>query len=569
MTDKIKLSEIRAQFPQLKDVDDATLLGAVHKEYFGDMPRGDFLNSIDYDTSRIDPTAGMSTTQKALAGVGSGMASVVRALGGGRAVAALDLPGTKEEAEHNDGPLMKTRAGRWGNIGGKVAAILPVALVPGANTYTGAAGLGAITSAATTEGDLKDRAKAGAIGTITGPAGKFVGDTLARAIRGFVPKTDAAKALPEDVVNSATLGQIADRNTLAGKIASATEEKLKSVPILGNVVERARSRGAENWRDAMIREGTPEGFIPAAGTTRERLAEIYGEFRKRYTDALRGKTVNPSQLFESQALKMTSNPRTGLSQEQGEAVLENVMRNYRSRFEGVPGQNTGSTAVATGPAPGVPVSMRADLAKDFEAFLGDQARQYGRTQGISNPEMSKLYGDLERAWTASYRRQLGPQVRAELQPLDARYAPYKTVERAAGSVAAENGNFTPAQLVNAVAARTGKAKFARGDGLLADEAQAGKTMFQDHLANSGTTDRALQASSIGGLVLDPLTTAKVYGATATALPLFTTQTGKRMMTGDAATQLLLQRLRAPELLEYAGVPGAEFGTAVNQLGGNR
>ena len=39
MTQLVKLSEIRAQFPMYADVPDYQLLGAVHKKFYSDIPR--------------------------------------------------------------------------------------------------------------------------------------------------------------------------------------------------------------------------------------------------------------------------------------------------------------------------------------------------------------------------------------------------------------------------------------------------------------------------------------------------------------------------------------------------
>jgi hypothetical protein len=126
----------------------------------------------------VDPTAGMSTLEKGLAGVGSGMTSVVRALGGGRAAQALGLPGTKEEAERLDAPLANTTAGKVGQVIGVAApAALAVPFTP--LTYGGAAAAGALTGGAMTEGDLGDRAA----GAGMGAAGGVIGQALPAVYR--------------------------------------------------------------------------------------------------------------------------------------------------------------------------------------------------------------------------------------------------------------------------------------------------------------------------------------------------------------------------------------------------
>lgn len=113
------------------------------------------------------------------AGVGKGMTSIARALGASPEwLRSQGLPGTKEEAEQQDATLMQSKAGTVGNITGQAALAAPLAFVPGANTYAGAALLGGGTGAAFTEGDLADRAKGAAFGAVGGAAGKGIGDAL-------------------------------------------------------------------------------------------------------------------------------------------------------------------------------------------------------------------------------------------------------------------------------------------------------------------------------------------------------------------------------------------------------
>jgi hypothetical protein len=131
-----------------------------------------------FDPAKVDPTEGMSTVDKVRAGIGSGMASVARAVGGGRAVEALGLPGTKEEGEQLDAPLAKTGAGKLGQVLGVAApAALAVPFTP--LTYGGAAAAGALTGGLMTEGDLGDRAA----GAGMGAAGGLIGQALPAVVR--------------------------------------------------------------------------------------------------------------------------------------------------------------------------------------------------------------------------------------------------------------------------------------------------------------------------------------------------------------------------------------------------
>lgn len=139
----------------------------------------------------FDPTEGMSTADKVLAGVGSGMASVGRAVGLGGAMSRFGLPGSKAEADALDAPLMNTTAGKVGRVAGNVAAVAPAMLIPGANTYTGATLIGAGIGGLTTEGGLKERATAAAFGAAGGAAGKAAGDAIGKGVSRMVERRSA------------------------------------------------------------------------------------------------------------------------------------------------------------------------------------------------------------------------------------------------------------------------------------------------------------------------------------------------------------------------------------------
>lgn len=105
-----------------------------------------------------------------------------------------------------------------------------------------------------------------------------------------------------------------------------------------------------------------------------------------------------------------------------------------------------------------------------------------------------------------------PNSAERLQAINLGYANFKRMQRAASSVAADEGVFTPAMLQNAVKAADrskDKARFAEGNALMQDLSSAGKSMLQNKVPNSGTTDRLLMTGGTLGLggagfMLDPM-----------------------------------------------------------------
>jgi hypothetical protein len=126
------------------------------------------------------PTGGFF--ENLAAGGGSGLASVLRAVGGGRLAGAMGLPATKEEAERLDAPLMETGGGQLGRgLGVAAPALLAVPFT--APTLAGAAAAGAATGALTTEGGVGERAQGAALGGAGGALGQAVAPAY-RAVKG-------------------------------------------------------------------------------------------------------------------------------------------------------------------------------------------------------------------------------------------------------------------------------------------------------------------------------------------------------------------------------------------------
>lgn len=195
--EKIKLSDIRTQFPMYGDMSDDQLLIALRKKYYPDIPPGQFYNRIDYDTQRIDPTAGMSGLDKFRAGMGKSFADIgrsVKRVGNMIGIGDYDQAAAQADAAL-DKPLMNTGAGQAGKVVGDIALtavpafraqqavttglqtgarFLPraaAAVTRGAAPYIGAAGSGAVAGAALSPEDMSGGATTGALAGVGGEAG--------------------------------------------------------------------------------------------------------------------------------------------------------------------------------------------------------------------------------------------------------------------------------------------------------------------------------------------------------------------------------------------------------------
>lgn len=127
------------------------------------------------DRKTYDPTNGMSGTEKFLAGVGKAAMDVAR--GAGQMVGLVDRADVAESRQR-DAALMNTGAGAAGNFAGNVAVLAPTALIPGANTVTGAGVIGAVTGLLQPSTSTTETIANIGLGGVGGAVGQKVANTL-------------------------------------------------------------------------------------------------------------------------------------------------------------------------------------------------------------------------------------------------------------------------------------------------------------------------------------------------------------------------------------------------------
>ena len=244
---------------------------AVPAEWLGTTPKAPEMTA--------DPTEGMSTTDRTLAGIGKGMTDVVRGIG--QAVGAVDRNDIAE-SRRLDAALMNTRAGKWGNVGGSVAAIAPTMLIPGAATLGGAAvigtGTGLLAPSASTEETLKNAALGGALGVGGNLLGRGAG-ALWNVGKGLIqPFTSKG----QESIAASTLRQFAsDPAKAAQNLRSAQELVPGSIPTMAQAADDV---GLAQLERTLV--NNPE--------TAGRLAEQYAAQRAARLQALQGVAGTPA-----------------------------------------------------------------------------------------------------------------------------------------------------------------------------------------------------------------------------------------------------------------------------------
>lgn len=257
-----------------------------------------------------DPTDGMGTLEKIRAGAGKGMVSAVRGLLGaeaglrekgplpvklllgagakGRELLGINSPTSaqladaKAEADRLDAPLMNTGAGKVGNVIGNAVVAAPAALIPGANTYMGAALIGAGTGALTTEGGLEDRAKSGLFGAAGGAAGKGLGDVIGKGVSKAVAGRAAAKTADQARVSSVKTARD------AGYVLPPTEIKPTMLNSLtegiSGKIKTSQAASAKNQEVTNTLAKRAIGLAEDQPITKEAISAVRSEAGRVYND---------------------------------------------------------------------------------------------------------------------------------------------------------------------------------------------------------------------------------------------------------------------------------------------
>lgn len=437
-----------------------------------------------------------------------------------------------------------------GNIVGTapIAAAVPVSAGAGLGVRTAQAALqgGAVAAAQpVTQGDFAtEKAKQVGIGAATAGVLTPVAAGFARVLS---PKgnADVAKLVSEGI--TPTPGQV-----LGGGFARA-EEKLASVPLLGDAIKSGQRRAINQFNQAAYRRALDPIGKGTAEVGRKGMQEVRKQLSTAYDDLLPKIQFKPDAEFVADVAKL-------------EQMAANMPPQQADRFTKIIADKIQSRMTPQG-------NMTGETLKGVESELTRLAKGYKTDASFDNRELGDALGEV----LASVRRatvRSNPQYGKDLQAINLGWANYARLRRAASGVGAEGGVFTPAQLQSAVkaeGAKGSKSAFSEGTALMQDLSEAGKNVLSSKVPNSGTTDRLLSAGVAGGIGTGAaLSPAMLQLTAAGAIPaLGYTPWGQKM-----AAALLTQRPDAVRqagnaLLDYAPAIGTAGAVASNQLIGNR
>lgn len=382
----------------------------------------------------------------------------------------------------------------WARLGGNIVNPVNLAIAgaaPAAAGLAGRMGIGAAAGGASAsmapvgDGDFAtEKAKQIGMGAAGGAAVPAIASGLSRIISPKASTNPDLALLKAEGVRP-TIGQ-----TLGGA-ANATEEKLGSLPIVGDAIRSARRSAVEQVNSAAINRAVAPigGKVKGVGT--EAVKEA-GDLIGSAYDAARAK-MGHFQLDKTAAAELNNLY----------SMTRNLPAKERKAFDEVWSLLDGEVSPNG--------SIVAEGFKRFDSKAGLEAARFSGSSDAYQQKAGEAIKELKRVVTEAGKR-ANPDAAKLFKKADEAFANLVRVESASGRAVNSGGVFTPAQLGNAVKATDRSARdraTARGDALMQDLAVAGQNVVGNKIPNSGTFDRAALGIGTlgGGFMFDPLVPA--------------------------------------------------------------
>lgn len=372
------------------------------------------------------------------------------------------------------------------------------ARAPQAASMLGRMGVGAAMGAGNAaltpvgEGDYWDEKKKQiATGAIAGGTLPVLTGAASRVIAPNAIKNTELQLLKAEGVRP-TIGQ-----ALGGRW-NTLEEKMTSLPIVGDAISMARQRAANDFNKAAINRATGEVGQKVSSIGQKGVAEAGDKISAAYDDALN--SLGPVR-FDNQFAQDAA---------QLQAMASNLVPDMQRKFE-----KTYRDIVVGRMSPNG--SMMPETFKKVDSELGHLAATYGKSTVASEKEAGAAIKQLGTILREQAARN-DPASAAKLRAADAGYAGLVRVEGAAKQAMNNEGVFTPGQLNMAIRTAdqsTRKRAVSRGEALMQDLGNAGQKVLGNKVPNSFTTDRALiSAGALGSGAIAPAVPAALLGGAA-------------------------------------------------------
>lgn len=365
--------------------------------------------------------------------------------------------------------------------------------VPGGN----AAGMGARilqgTAAGAASGALQpvvdgqdnywsEKGKQTLVGGATGAAMAPIVGALARVVR---PNTSQATRTLLNEGVTPTPGQI------LGGAYRTTEDKLTSLPLIGDAINSARGRSLDELNRAVYQRAlTPIGQraddLPVG---REGVARVHQQLQDAYNALLPNLSFRADRPF-SQAVTTI------------QGMVRTLPRQIQKEFDDIYRTQVVSRMTPQG-------LMNGQSFKDAETALGQKISKLAMDPDRHSQQLKDAVKELRDQLRQGLTR-ANPAHAAELKAINQGWSNYARIRDAGSRLGDKSGGFTPSDLLAAVRKNdrsVGKGQFATGRAQMQDLADAAVATLPNKYPDSGTTGRVL----LGGMATGALGSAGYFG----------------------------------------------------------
>lgn len=335
-----------------------------------------------------------------------------------------------------------------------------------------------------------------------------------------------------------TIGQ-----TLGG-VANRVEQRLTSVPFMGDSIAGARASAQEDLRRAVQNRVTdPINGQRVAETGQAGAAAVGRQVDDAYEaarNAMGSFQLDSTARQEFTALRQQLSALDPKAQKQFAAAIAPLRQDIS--------QNG---------------TISADVFKRVDSKLGQEAVRFSKSTDGYQQQLGDALAEMQRIIRDAGSR-ADPKAGQMFKQANAAFANQERLREAAKAAVRQEGEFTPGQLAGAVRSAdqsVRKNNVATGNALMQDLGNAGLRL-SNTVPNSGTVDRAMQIVTGGAVFADPVITGSLLAAGSTMYSpagqsLLRTLATARPEQAQAVRNALLQA--SPALAPAAGQAALGFG----------
>lgn len=313
-------------------------------------------------------------------------------------------------------------------------------------------------------------------------------------MRPITPTREAVTLMNQGV--QPTVGQGAAGRT--GKVLKAIEDRSTSLPLIGSATSHAQARPRREFVEAAIRRAIPSGErIPMKGRkVTDIMTDLKGVFGAGYDDIYKGRMFAADAADFKRMVSILDDPQYHLTEPMKDGIRQDMLAGL------TPGRHG--------------YNYTSESVQDTISFMKAEARTSTHSGNAMDRRVGRVYGKLGKELSKWRNRNLTPALQRKVERLDGHYENYKVLEKAASSLGAEFGEFTPSALHSAVKSIGKAPRTAVGQAPMQDLSAAGKAVLNQTTPSSGTGERLMQGALGGGAIVKPELIPPYLGATGAA-----------------------------------------------------